>query len=157
MTEAELKTYFMKMAYAEAKKAYKIGEVPVGAILVVNKQVISKSYNLKESLRTPIGHAEVLCLHRAAKKLNKWRLLDAELYVTLEPCVMCAGALIQARIKKVYFGAFDPKAGALCSVYSIGQDKKLNHYLEFEGGILQDPCSKILSDFFKERRKSPAL
>jgi len=153
MTDDDAKIEFMKLALDQAQIAYKKCEVPVGAVIVVNNQVISKSYNLKETLNTPIGHAEIVSLHRAAKKLKRWRLVDADLYVTLEPCVMCAGALIQARIRKVYFGAFDPKAGAMSSVYNIGQDGKLNHHLVFEGGILKEECGKILSDFFKERRK----
>lgn len=146
--------FWMKKALLLAKKAAKQDEVPVGAILVGDDgQLIAEAHNLKETLTTPIGHAEILCLHRAAKKNQAWRLTGSTLYVTLEPCVMCAGALIQARVKTVYFGTEDPKGGGLTSLYQIGNDKRLNHQIEVFHGILKDECSDILKKFFQQKRE----
>jgi len=146
--------FWMKKALLLAKKAADRDEVPVGAVLVDSDgQLIAEGYNLKETLTTPIGHAEILCLHRAAKKRQAWRLTGSTLYVTLEPCVMCAGALIQARIKTVYFGTPDPKGGGLSSLYSLGNDKRLNHQIEVFQGILKDECSEILKKFFQKKRE----
>lgn len=146
--------FWMKKALLLAKKAADRDEVPVGAILVDSEgNLIAQGYNLKETLATPIGHAEILCLHRAAKEKQAWRLLGSTLYVTLEPCVMCAGALIQARVKTVYFGTRDPKGGGMGSLYSIGNDKRLNHQIEVFEGILKDECSDILKRFFQKKRE----
>lgn len=150
-------TQIMKIALKEAYKAYKIEEVPVGAVVVNHDnngrvQIIAKAYNKRESKKSPSAHAEFLAIEKAAKKLDRWRLNDCTVYVTLEPCIMCAGLMHQARIKKCVFGAYDQKAGALKTLYKINEDIRLNHNFEVEGGILKDECANILSDFFKKRR-----
>ena len=145
---------WMHVALQEAKKAALQNEVPVGAVVVFNDDLVAKACNQKENLPSPIAHAEIIALHRAAQKLGRWRLTDATLYVTLEPCAMCAGALVQSRIKTVVFGTPDPKAGAVESVFQILTHEKLNHRCEVVSGILREPCSQILSEFFRERRKS---
>lgn len=144
--------YWMQEALKEAGKALRKQEVPVGAVVVHQGQIIARAHNLKESMKTPLGHAEVIALHRASQKLGAWRLSDCTLYVTLEPCLMCAGVLYQARIGRVVFGTKDPKAGALGSVYSIHLDQRLNHRYEAFDGPLQHECSLILKDFFKSMR-----
>ena len=144
---------FMKQAIKEAKKAYKKEEVPVGAVIVKDGEIIARAYNLKESKNDTTCHAEILAIKKASKKLNAWRLSECEMYVTLEPCAMCAGALIQSRIKKVYIGARDYKTGACGSVLNLLEDYTFNHKVECERGILQEQCEKILQDFFKELRK----
>ena len=143
---------FMKEALKEAKKAYKKLEVPVGAVIVKDGKIIARAHNLKETKFDTTKHAEILAIQKASKKLNSWRLIDCEMYVTLEPCSMCAGALINSRIKKVYIGASDEKTGAVGSVYNILEDYTFNHKVEYEKGILQDECQKTLKDFFKELR-----
>jgi tRNA(adenine34) deaminase len=145
--------YWMKFALELAKEAGHRDEVPVGAILVGPEgKILSRGQNIKENLTTPIGHAEIQALHKAAKAQKTWRLSGTTLYVTLEPCLMCAGALIQARVSKVVFGAYDPKGGALSSLYTVGQDPRLNHQIEVLGGILENECSQLLKDFFKGKR-----
>lgn len=145
---------FMKMALQIAQLAEQRGEVPIGAVIVDQKsgKIVSKAHNLKESLKTPIGHAEIIALHRAAKKLGRWRLTDCTLYVTLEPCAMCAGALVQARLGRVVYATQDPKAGACESLFSIGQDQRLNHRFEISSGIMQNESSELLKSFFKKKR-----
>ncbi len=143
---------FMKEALKEAKKAYKKLEVPVGAVIVKDGKIIARAHNLKETKFDTTKHAEILAIQKASKKLNSWRLIDCEMYVTLEPCSMCAGALINSRIKKVYIGASDEKTGAVGSVYNLLEDYTFNHKVEYEKGILQDECQKTLKDFFKELR-----
>lgn len=145
--------YWMRKALILAEKARSQDEVPVGAILVVQNQAVSWGYNKKEQWHSPLGHAELITLQKASQKLKKWRLTDATLYVTLEPCIMCAGALIQARVKRVVYGTKDPKGGALHSLFQIGQDKRLNHQMEISDGVLQTECAKILSEFFRAKRK----
>lgn len=145
---------FMKIALKEAKKAYDKGEIPVGAIIVKDNKVISRAHNIKEQKNDTTKHAEILAIQKASKKLNSWRLEDCEMYVTLEPCSMCAGALIQARIKKVYIGTMDYKTGACGSVLNLLKDFKFNHTVEFETGILKEDCEKILKEFFKNLRAS---
>lgn len=146
---------YMELALQWARKALKFQEVPVGAVLVAaDGSVISHGYNMRETWQSPLAHAEIIALQTAAKRLGKWRLLDTTLYVTLEPCIMCAGALVQSRVKRVVYGAVDPKAGATESLYHICNDPRLNHRLEITGGVLQHDCSKILSNFFRERRLS---
>ena len=142
----------MKLALKEAKKAYDKGEVPVGAVIVKDGKVISKAYNLKEIKNDTTNHAEILAIKKASKKLNSWRLIDCEMYVTLEPCSMCAGALIQSRIKKVYIGAMDYKTGACGSVLNLLKDYKFNHEVEIQTGVLKQECEEILKNFFKELR-----
>ena len=131
------------------------GEVPVGAILVSGGKLVAKAFNKKEQWHTPLGHAELICLHRASQKLERWRLHETTLYVTLEPCVMCAGALVQARIDHLVFGAKDPKGGGVSSLYQIPTDQRLNHRLKVTSGVLEKECSEILSQFFRERRRQP--
>ena len=150
----ENEQYFMNYAILEAKKAYKKMEVPVGAIIVKDNKIISRGYNQKESKNNSLKHAEVIAIEKACKKLNSWRLLDCEMYVTLEPCSMCAGALIQSRIKKVYIGTMDEKTGSCGSVLNLLEDYKFNHYVESETGILEEECRKILKDFFVKLRNS---
>ncbi len=148
-----MKEEFMKQALKEAKKAYKKAEVPVGAVIVKDGEIIARAHNLKENKNDTTCHAEILAIKKASKKLNSWRLSDCEMYVTLEPCAMCAGSLIQSRIKKVYIGAMDYKTGACGSVLNLLEDYKFNHIVECETGIMQEDCEKILQDFFKELRK----
>lgn len=148
------KEYFMKQALKEAEKALKKLEVPVGAIIVKDNKIISRAYNLKEIKKDTTYHAEIEAIKKASKKLNSWRLNDCEMYVTLEPCAMCAGAIINSRIKKLYFGTSDEKTGACGSVLNLLEDYKFNHKVIVEKGILQKECEKILKDFFKDLRKS---
>ena len=147
------KEYFMKEALKEAEKAYKKLEVPVGAIIVKDGKIIARAYNQKESKTDTTKHAEILAIQKASKKLNSWRLIDCEMYVTLEPCSMCAGALINSRIKKVYIGASDEKTGAVGSVFNLLEDYTFNHKVDYEKGILKDECEQMLSSFFKDLRK----
>lgn len=144
---------YMKLALKEAKKAYDKKEIPVGAVIVKDDKVIAKAHNLKELKNDTTKHAEIIAIQKASKKLNSWRLENCEMYVTLEPCPMCAGALIQARIKKVYIGTMDYKTGACGSVFNLLEDYTFNHKVECESGILKEECEKILQDFFKELRK----
>ena len=144
---------FMKAALKEAKKAYEKLEVPVGAVIVKDEKIIARAHNLKETKYDTTKHAEILAIQKASKKLNSWRLIDCEMYVTLEPCSMCAGALINSRIKKVYIGASDQKTGAVGSVFNLLEDYTFNHKVEYEKGVLQDECESILKEFFKELRK----
>ena len=147
----EDKEKFMKEALKEAKKAYEKLEVPVGAVIVKNGKIIARAHNLKETKKDTTKHAEILAIEKASKKLDAWRLLDCEMYITLEPCSMCAGAIINSRIKKIYIGALDEKTGAAGSVLNLF-DYKFNHKVEVEKGILQKECEKVLKDFFKELR-----
>jgi len=144
---------FMKEALKEAKKAYKKEEIPVGAIIVKDGKIIARAHNLKETKNSALAHAEILAINKASKKLKSWRLLDCEMYVTLEPCTMCMGAIISSRIKKVYIGTLDEKTGACGSFINL-QEYKYNHIVEVETGILKNECEYILKDFFKNLRKS---
>ena len=148
-----IKEKFMKEALKEARKAYDKLEVPVGAIIVKDDKIIARAHNLKETKLDTTKHAEILAIQKASKKLNSWRLLDCEMYVTLEPCSMCAGALINSRIKKVYIGANDEKTGAVGSVFNLLEDYTFNHKVQIEEGILKQECEMILKDFFKKIRK----
>lgn len=148
---------FMKEALKEAKKAYEKQEVPVGAVIIKEGKIIARAHNLKESKHLATSHAEILAIEKASKKLNAWRLEDCEMYVTLEPCSMCAGALIQSRIKKVYIGAMDYKTGACGSVFNLFEDYIFNHKVEFETGILKEECEEILQSFFKCLRKKKKI
>ena len=143
----------MKQALKEAKKAYEKLEVPVGAVIVKDGKIIAKAHNLKETKTDTTKHAEILAIQKASKKLESWRLLDCEMYITLEPCSMCAGAIINSRIKKVYIGALDEKTGAAGSVLNLFEDYKFNHKVEVEKGVMQEECENILKDFFKMLRK----
>ncbi|MCI8481787.1 MAG: nucleoside deaminase [Clostridia bacterium] len=145
---------FMKEALKEATKAYNKLEVPVGAIIVKNGKIIARAHNQKEQKKDTTKHAEILAISKASKKLESWRLTDCEMYVTLEPCSMCAGALINSRIKKVYIGTMDSKTGACGSVYNLLEDYTFNHKVEIETAILQKDCEALLKKFFKELRES---
>lgn len=144
---------FMKEALKEAKKAYNKLEIPVGAIIVKDGKIIARAHNIKEEKQDTTKHAEIIAIQKASKKLETWRLNDCEMYVTLEPCAMCAGAIIQARLKKLYIGTMDPKTGACGSVLNLLKDFKFNHNVELETGILKDDCVQILKNFFKELRE----
>ena len=148
---------FMQVALNEAKKAYKKLEIPVGAVIVKNGEIIAKAHNIKEEKKDTTKHAEIIAIQKASKKLESWRLNDCELYVTLEPCPMCAGAIIQSRIKKVYIGTLDEKTGACGSVLNLFKDYKFNHNVEVEYGILKNECEEILKKFFKELRELKKL
>ena len=143
---------FMKEALKEAKKALDKEEVPVGAVIVKDGKIIARAHNVKETKRNAICHAEILAVQRACKKLGAWRLVDCEMYVTLEPCPMCAGALINSRIKKVYIGTDDEKTGACGSVLNLLSDYKFNHTVNIEKYILKNECETLLKDFFKYLR-----
>ena len=142
----------MKEALKQAKKAYDKLEVPVGAVIVKDGKIIARAYNQKEEKKDTTNHAEILAIKKASKKLDSWRLTDCDMYVTLEPCSMCAGALIQSRIRKIYIGAMDEKTGACGTVLNLLQDYKFNHKVEIKTGILKEECEAILKDFFKELR-----
>ena len=144
--------YFMAMALEEAIKAGEEGEIPIGAILVAGGQMIARSHNRPIAFSDPTAHAEILVLREGAVKLGNYRLGGSTLYVTLEPCAMCSGALLQARVKRLVFGAEDPKGGAVRSLYFLLEDARQNHRVEVTGGILQEDCRKILRQFFQERR-----
>ena len=148
MTEKER---FMKEALKQAKKAYEKGEIPVGAIIVKDNKIIARAYNKKEEKKDTTKHAEIMAIQKASKKLNAWRLSGCEMYVTLEPCSMCAGAIIQARIKKLYIGTMDKKTGACGSVFNLFE-YVFNHKVEVETEILQPECETVLKEFFKELR-----
>ena len=145
---------FMKEALKEAKKAYKKLEVPVGCVIVKDGKIIARAHNLKETKYDTTKHAEILAIQKASKKLESWRLIDCDMYVTLEPCSMCAGAIIQSRIKNLYYGASDEKTGAVGSVLNLMEDFKFNHIVNVEKGILKNDCENLLKDFFRELRKS---
>ncbi len=146
----------MKIALNLAQKACELDEVPVGALIVSNDgEILSQAHNLRESSLDPTGHAELLAIKKAAKAINSWRLIGAKLYVTLEPCMMCAGAIWQSRLSEVIYGASDPKHGFIHSIYTpFNEDTKLNHKPKITSGILQEDCGLILTNFFKEKRKN---
>ena len=144
---------FMKEAIKQAKKAEAIGDVPIGCVIVHDGKIIARGSNKRNKDKTVLAHAELLAIQKASKKVNDWRLEDCTMYITLEPCQMCAGAIVQARIPKVVIGAMNPKAGCAGSVLNILQIDKFNHQVEIERGILEEECSQMLSDFFKELRR----
>ncbi len=143
----------MQQALAEADIAESLGEVPIGAVIVLDGQIIGRGHNLRETSQDPTTHAEVIAIRQAAKQLGSWRLLDCTLYVTLEPCVMCMGAIILARIPQLVFGCRDPKAGAVGSIYNFSEDERFNHQVKVREGILQQECSAQLSHFFRQLRE----
>ena len=149
----ENKIRFMKEALKQAKKAEEILEVPVGAVIVKDNKIIARAYNQKETKNDSTKHAEIIAIQKACKKLDSWRLIDCEMYVTLEPCSMCAGAIIQSRLKKVYIGAMDEKTGSCGSVFNMFEDYKFNHHVEIEYDVCKDECENILKEFFKKLRK----
>ena len=150
--EKEIK--YMKEALKEAKKAELIDEVPIGCVIVKDDKIIARGHNQRETNQSPIGHAEIIAINKASKKLKSWRLEGCDIYVTLEPCIMCSGAIIQSRISKVYYGAFDPKGGALGSSINVLEAKNINHHPEVISGVMQEECSKIITNYFKQKRQS---
>lgn len=146
-------SYYMQLAIEEAKKAESINEVPIGCVIVLNDTVIAKGHNGRETYQNSLAHAELVAINEACKKLKSWRLEDAELFVTLEPCPMCAGGIIMSRIKRVVYGADDPKGGCAGTLMNLLQDSRFNHQCIVDRGILQDECSQLLSHFFKKLRE----
>jgi len=147
------KEYFMKEALKEAKKAYKKLEVPVGVVIVKDDRIIARAYNQKESKSSPIKHAEIIAIEKACKKLNNWRLNDCDMYITLEPCSMCAGAIINSRIRKIYIGAMEHNSGACGSKLNLLQDYEFETKVDIETGVIGEECQNILKSFFKEIRE----
>ena len=146
--------YYIKQAIDLALQAQsEFDEVPVGALIVKEGVIISSAYNLRETQKSCTAHAEIIAIEKACKALGSWRLQDCQMYVTLEPCPMCAGAIVQSRMKSLYFGAYDPKSGACQSLYNLTQDSRLNHQVETIGGILESQCSEILTQFFQKKRQ----
>lgn len=144
--------FWMKKALDEALLAFDEGEVPVGAVIIFQDRVIAAAHNQRETLNDPTAHAEMIAITQAAEVLGSWRLLDCTLYVTLEPCPMCAGAIVQARIPRVIYGTADPKAGACHSLFSLTSDIRLNHQAAALGGVMQEDCKAILQEFFRQQR-----
>lgn len=147
---------FMKEALKEGKKAYDEMEIPIGAVVVYNGEIIGRGHNRVEQEQNPLNHAELLAIEEASKVLNSWRLVDCDLYVTLEPCVMCSGALVYSRLRRVIFGAYDPKRGCCGSVETIPHMKELNHHVEIIGGILEEECLELIQSFFRDLRQRKA-
>ena len=145
---------FMKAAIDQAHIALENGDVPIGAVIVHQNQIIAKGLNLRHKLNDPTAHAEIIALTAAAEYIGNWRLHGCSIYVTLEPCCMCAGAMVLARLDRLVYGCDDPKAGACGSLYNIVQDERLNHRLEITKGVLAEDCAKLLQDFFKKKRNS---
>ncbi len=148
-----MKNKYVKIAIQQAYKALSEDEVPIGACIVLDGKVIARAHNKMESTQDATAHAEILAIKKACKKLNSWRLDGAEMFVTVEPCAMCAGAIVNARIKKVYYGASEPKSGCAKSLYPVLENSGLNHTTLFEGGLQEDECSTLLKNYFKDKRK----
>ena len=144
---------FMQQALVAAREAGTRGEVPVGAVVVSAGEVIGSGYNCREALRSPLGHAEIVAIQAAASHVGGWRLNECEIYVTLEPCIMCVGAILQVRMRRLVFGCLDRKAGAVESLYRLCEDQRLNHQLPATGGVLASDCAAILSEFFQRLRR----
>lgn len=142
----------MREALAEARKAYDLGEVPIGAVVVLDGEIIGRGHNLREILADSTAHAEILAMREAARKLGDWRLNEATLYSTIEPCPMCAGAIVQFRVKTLVYGAKDPKAGAVDSLVDLVRDPRFNHRVEVISGVLEEECAGIIREFFRELR-----
>ncbi len=147
------KKYFMLKALEQAKIAYKKNEVPIGAVIVKDGKVIAEGFNKREKKQNALFHAEIVAINKACKKLKSWRLDDCDIYITLEPCLMCFGAILNARLKNCYFGAYDKSGGSISSNSELLNKSILNHKLNVEGGILKEECADILSTFFEEKRK----
>jgi tRNA(adenine34) deaminase len=152
VSDEETDIYFMKMALEEAGLAFTEGEVPVGAVLVKEGAVAAKAHNCRESSNDPTGHAEILAIRSGACQNGNWRLTDATLYVTKEPCIMCAGAMFNGRLGRLVYGCKDEKGGAVDSLYNLLSDRRLNHQVEVTSGVLQEECAEILQRFFRSRR-----
>ena len=153
MNGMELDQHYMSLAIEEANKAGAKGEVPIGAIIVHNGNVIARAHNLRETTRNAVTHAELMAIQQACEALDNWRLEDTILYVTLEPCPMCAGAILQSRIPRVVYGARDPKAGCVDSLYRLLNDERFNHQCEVKENVLADECGGLLSQFFRDLRE----
>ena len=156
MQQSEHDQRFMQLALEEASRATAVGEVPIAAILVRHGDVLAAAHNLRESLQDPTAHAEMIVIRKVAEQLNSWRLTDTTLYVTLEPCPMCAGAIVQSRIERLVFGAWDPKAGACGSLFNIPSARRLNHRVQVVGGILEKESQTLLQEFFRPKRYGTA-
>ena len=143
----------MNEAYKEAKKAFAEDEVPVGCVIVKDDSIIARAHNRKEKRNCALYHAEIECIKKATRKLDNWNLKGCDMYVTLEPCMMCTGAIVNSRIDRIFFGCRDPKGGALVSNIDLLQIKNINHYPQINGGIMEDECSQILKDFFRNKRQ----
>ena len=156
MQQQEHDHHFMQLALEEASRAPAMGEVPIAAILVRHGDVLASAHNLRESLQDPIAHAEMIVIRKVAEQLKSWRLTETVMYVTLEPCPMCAGAIIQSRIARLVFGAWDPKAGACGSLFDIPADRRLNHRVEVVGGVLEHESQTLLRNFFQQKRSGTA-
>ena len=146
--------YYMSLALKEAEKAVSEDEVPVGAVIVCDDKVIARAHNRRDGLNMTYAHAEMLAINKANKKLGSWRMPECDIYITLEPCVMCMGTIIQSRIRNIYYGAKDPKGGAVISSINVLEAKNINHHPNVVGGIMEEECSKIISEYFKNKRKS---
>jgi tRNA(adenine34) deaminase len=144
---------FMELALEEARKAAQLGEVPVGSVVVHKGEVIARGFNRRETWQDPTAHAELIAMRRAAEKLGSWRLTDCTVYVTLEPCPMCAGTMVNARLPRVVYGARDPKAGAVRTMYAMLEDPRFNHQVEVREHVLGDACGSVLTNFFREIRE----
>ena len=144
---------YMKLALKQAQKAYELGEVPIGCVIVRDGRVIGRGYNRRNTDKNTLAHAEITAIRKASKKYGDWRLEDCVLYVTLEPCQMCSGAIVQARIPRVVIGCMNPKAGCAGSILNLLQMPQFNHQVEIEKGVLEEECSSMLSDFFRELRE----
>lgn len=151
-SQADIDKRFMQLAIEQARVAEENGDVPIGAAIVYKSRIVGKAYNQREQLKDPTAHAEIIALTQAAAALESWRLHGCTMYVTLEPCPMCAGALVLARMDRLVFGCEDPKGGACKSLYNIVQDERLNHRLEVTSGVLAGECSRVLQEFFQQRR-----
>lgn len=145
---------YMKEALREARSAAQLGEIPIGAVIVKDDEIIARGHNMTETAKDPTAHAEMIAIKEASGKLGGWRLSGCDMYVTCEPCTMCAGALVWSRIERLYIGTMDPKAGACGSVYNIVQDERLNHSVEIETGIMEEECSSIIKEFFAGLRNN---
>lgn len=150
--QQRLKEEWMRVAIEEAKKAEALAEVPIGAIVVHQGQIIGRGHNLRETTQNATTHAEMIAIQEACKAIGSWRLEETQLYVTLEPCPMCSGAMILSRVKEVYFGAYDPKGGTAGTLMNLLEDERFNHQAEVEGGILEEECGELLSVFFRNLR-----
>ena len=157
MNRDKMDLHYMQQAIEEAKKAEKLGEVPIGAVIVYDNDIIARAHNLRETTQNATTHAELSAIQEACEKIGSWRLEQTTLYVTLEPCPMCAGAILQSRIPRVVYGARDPKGGAVHSLYELLNDTRLNHEADVTEGVLADECGELLTNFFKairERKKA---
>ncbi|WP_268893713.1 tRNA adenosine(34) deaminase TadA [Paenibacillus puerhi] len=152
MDSLELHQTFMRAALEEARKAEAIHEVPIGAVIVREGEIIGRGYNIRETAKNPLGHAELIAIKEASQHLDAWRLLECQLYVTLEPCPMCAGAIVQSRIPLVVFGTTDPKAGCAGTLMNLLQEERFNHRVEIIPGVLQEDCAGLLTQFFRKLR-----